>query len=260
MKRIAYSTAGLMILAMVAQPAFAATEKSAPKPKRQEMKAKAEAPAPTTISGKIVETMTSAGYTYACVEKGGKKTWVAVPEMKLTVGQQASFAPGQTMTNFTSKTLNRTFESIIFSEGPVSAKSTAQALPPGHADVSNMSGGSKAAAAATDKSAKVEKAAGANAYSVGEVFEKRKSLDKKTVSVRGKVVKVSSGIMGATWIHLQDGSGDAKKGTNDLVVTTHDESVKMGDVVTAKGVVAKDKDFGMGYKYDVLIENATLQQ
>ncbi|MCL5023708.1 MAG: hypothetical protein M1497_10150 [Nitrospirae bacterium] len=71
------------------------------------------------ISGKVVETMNSGGYTYALVEKEGKKTWVAVPKMTITKGQSVSFKPGVEMVNFRSKTLNRTFESIIFSAGAI---------------------------------------------------------------------------------------------------------------------------------------------
>jgi hypothetical protein len=69
------------------------------------------------ISGKVVETMNSGGYTYVCLESNGKKTWVAIPATKVTVGQEATCQPGMEMKNFTSKTLNRTFASIIFSGG-----------------------------------------------------------------------------------------------------------------------------------------------
>ena len=90
--------------------------------------AKQEAPAPApqsqaqpqvanALSGKVVETMNSGGYTYVCLEKGGQKTWIAMPQTKVTVGQEVACKPGMVMPNFTSKTLNRTFDSIVFSEG-----------------------------------------------------------------------------------------------------------------------------------------------
>jgi hypothetical protein len=79
------------------------------------------------------------------------------------------------------------------------------------------------------------------------------------VVVRGKVVKYNPGIMGKNWIHLRDGSGAAADGTNDVLVTTAHQA-KLGDVLTVKGVVRTDKDFGSGYSYKVLIEEATLQQ
>jgi hypothetical protein len=69
------------------------------------------------------------------------------------------------------------------------------------------------------------------------------------------VVKFSQQIMGKNWIHLQDGTGAA--GTNDLTVTT-DGTANTGDTVVVTGVVTTDKDFGYGYKYDVILENATV--
>ena len=69
------------------------------------------------LSGKVVETMDSAGYTYVSLDNGGKKIWVAIPQSKVKVGQTVTCQPGMEMKNFTSKTLNRTFDSIIFSGG-----------------------------------------------------------------------------------------------------------------------------------------------
>lgn len=73
----------------------------------------------TSLSGKVVETMNSGGYTYVHLEKDGKEVWVAVPKMKVTVGLQMSFRHGMVMNNFRSKTLDRTFETIVFSEGVI---------------------------------------------------------------------------------------------------------------------------------------------
>jgi len=73
----------------------------------------------STISGKVVETMNSGGYTYIDLEKDGKKTWVAVPTTQVTVGQELVLMNGMEMKDFPSKSLNRTFDSIIFSGGVV---------------------------------------------------------------------------------------------------------------------------------------------
>jgi hypothetical protein len=205
-------------------------------------------------SGTVVETMNASGYTYVCLEKAGKKTWVAVPETKVTVGSKMTFQPGQVMSNFPSKSLNRTFDSIVFSGGVAGPG----AMPTGHPNVSASSegaAGSKSQVGAKDKTIKVEKAKGPNAFTVAEVYAKRAELDKKTVSVKGKVVKVSQGIMGKNWVHLQDGTGDQKKGTHNLVATTQDMAA-VGDVVTATGTFAKDRDFGAGYLYQAIIEDA----
>lgn len=200
------------------------------------------------LSGKVIETMNSGGYTYALIEKDDRKTWVAVPQTKITKGQTVTFLPGNEMANFPSKTLNRTFDKIIFSPGIAEGGSS-------QGDITGTS--SKGAVAAPAEKIKVEKASGENAYTVDEIYKKAQDLDKKKVSVKGKVVKVSSGIMNMTWLHLQDGSGDPKTGSHDLVVTTT-ESSEVGNIVTATGLIAKDKDFGSNYKYKVIMEKATL--
>jgi starvation-inducible outer membrane lipoprotein len=73
------------------------------------------------VSGKVVETLDSGGYTYLCLESGGKKIWAAVPTMNASIGQELILQPGQEMFNFKSKSLNRTFDSVIFSAGPLPA-------------------------------------------------------------------------------------------------------------------------------------------
>jgi hypothetical protein len=73
----------------------------------------------SSLSGKVVETMDSGRYTYVCLEKNDKKIWLAVPKMKVVVGQNMSFRPGLEMVNFESKTLKRKFDKIIFSQGPI---------------------------------------------------------------------------------------------------------------------------------------------
>ena len=105
---------------------------------------------------------------------------------------------------------------------------------------------------------KVAKASGANARTVAEVVMKSAELKDKPVVVSGKVVKYNPAIMGKNWVHLRDGSGDAAKETNDILVTTAAQA-KVGDVVTVSGVVRTNKDFGSGYTYKVLIEDATLK-
>lgn len=103
----------------------------------------------------------------------------------------------------------------------------------------------------------VPKAVGQNAYTVAEIIDQAKTLKDKPVLVRAKVVKFSPEIMNKNWVHVRDGSGTVAAKNNDLVVTTKDQA-KVGTVVTVKGVVRTDKDFGHGYSYDVLIEDAKL--
>ncbi len=98
-------------------------------------------------------------------------------------------------------------------------------------------------------------AADAAVKTVAALYKEKATLAGKTVSVQGKVVKVNNGIMGHNWIHVQDGTGDAK--TNDLTVTS-DQMATVGDKVTVSGVVGINRDFGSGYSYPLLLEKATI--
>ena len=208
----------------------------------------------TILSGKVVETMNSSGYTYVCLEKDGQKTWAAILETKVSVGQDMVLQPGYEMFNFSSKTLNRTFDKIIFSTGVATLDGVA-GVKSGH----GKSKSSQEAEGAPAEKIQVAKASSPNAYTVADVYGKRGELDKKSVVIKGKVVKVSSGIMGKNWLHIQDGTGSAGENNNDLVVTTKEMAV-VGDVVTISGVVYKDKDFGSGYQYNVIVEDATISK
>lgn len=241
-----------LVAALLCTGVFASPKADSAAPGKQVPPAKAEAKADPVLSGTVVETMNAGGYTYVCLEKRGKKMWVAVPEMKVTVGQKIGFQPGMEMINFTSKTLNRTFERIIFSGGPLAKAGVEKAEPA-------KQGAGKTDSRPSGEKISVEKAAGPDAYTVSEIFTQKASLNNKSVVLRGKVVKVSSGIMDKNWMHLQDGTGDAEKGTHDLVVTSQD-SAAVGDVLTVKGTVYVNKDFGAGYKYEVIMEEASIQR
>jgi hypothetical protein len=106
-------------------------------------------------------------------------------------------------------------------------------------------------------SIKVEKASGPNAYTVEDIFAQRGTLKDKEIVIRGTVVKYNEGIMGKNWLHLRDGSGSAENHDNDITVTTVGHS-SVGDTVVAKGVLHVGKDFGGGYSYDAIIEDAQI--
>jgi hypothetical protein len=72
-------------------------------------------------------------------------------------------------------------------------------------------------------------------------------------------VKFNAQILGRNWLHIQDGSGDEGKGNHDITVTT-DGTAAVGDVVTARGLVILNKDYGAGYKYPIMIEQASISR
>ncbi len=209
------------------------------------------------ISGKVVETMNAAGYTYVLIDTGAKKSWVAAPQFAVKVGDTAAIADAMPMQNYQSKTLNRTFDVVYFTgnisvngapaapstTAPIPAPSTA-ALPPGHR--------TKSAKTAPDLTG-IKRAE--NGQTVEEVITGKTKFAGKSVAIRARVVKYNAQILGKNWLHIRDGSGGP--GTNDLTITTS-ATVKVGDLVLVTGKLGTDRDFGSGYKYPLIIEDATV--
>jgi hypothetical protein len=198
------------------------------------------------LEGTVAEVLDAGNYTYLRLKMKGKSMWVAIPQTDLKKGARVKVNAGMEMGNFESKRLKRTFKRVIFSSGLVGQKSKRAKAKHGKG-----SGSAKGNAEVI----KVKKAKGKNAYTVAEVHKNSDRLAGKNVIVRGKIVKVSENIMSRNWIHIQDGSGQSSDGTNDLLFTSK-EVPSVGKIVTLKGVVLKDQDFGSGYFYKVLIGKA----
>lgn len=111
------------------------------------------------------------------------------------------------------------------------------------------------AASIAPPAAPVEASKAPNGKRVADVFAERTSLAQKTIAVRGVVVKLMEGILGQTYLHLQDGSGSAEAGNNDLTVTTS-EPFTLGETVEVQGLLAIDRDVGAGYSYPALLTGA----
>lgn len=212
------------------------------------------AAAPNEIKGKVVEVINAAGYTYVSVDTGAKKVWAAATQFAVKNGDEVVLSEAMPMSNYHSKTLNRTFDVVYFSgqatvNGRASggAAAASASLPAGHPSTS------PAAAAAGPDLKGIAKAA--NGQTVAEIHTGKAKLAGKPIAVRGRVVKFNSMIMGKNWLHLRDGSG--AEGTNDLTVTTS-AKVKVGDLVVVTGRLSVDRDFGSGYKYGLIVEDATV--
>jgi hypothetical protein len=208
---------------------------------------------PATIKGKVLEVKDVESYTYLRLQTGKGEIWAAVGKAPVKVGSDVTIENVSMMANFESKALKRKFDQIAF--GSLAGSGAAAHAPAG--DMAAAHAGVGKAVDAGDVN--VAKATGPDARTVAEVVGRRADLKDKTVVVRGKVVKFTPGVMDKNWIHLRDGTGSAADGTNDVVVTTKDET-QIGAVVLVKGVVHTDKDLGSGYSYKVLIEEATLQK
>ena len=191
------------------------------------------------------EVIQTSNYTYVRVSEGGSENWIAITRVEVEKGNTYYYIPGMEMNDFKSKELNRTFPSILFvdkfSDKPIKAT----------VSVSDAAKGKQQAVA--KEGLKVEPAEGG--ITIAELYGNKEKYDGKTVKIRGEVVKYASEIMGKNWAHLQDGtrSGDSF----DLTFTTNDIT-KIGDVVIFEGTVALKKDFGAGYFYEVIVENAKM--
>ncbi len=249
----------LFSIAIFSLTLFAGCTEDTPAPKTEAAKPSAQtapaAPAvPTSApgkTGKVVETMDAAGYTYVNVDTGSEQLWAAAPQFAVKVGDEVVVPEGMPMPNYHSKSLDRTFEVVYFVPSVLvgGAAQLAADMPAGQPQ---MNGSSKTVVEKTDVDLSGIKPA-EGGQTVADVFAKKAELTGKPVKVRGKVVKFSPAIMGKNWIHVQDGTGAA--GSNDLTVTTS-ATANMGDTIVISGVLAIDKDFGYGYKYDVIVEDA----
>ena len=216
------------------------------------------------FSGKVLETMDAGGYTYVHVDNGTEKIWAAAPQFATKVGEKVTVPEGMPMKDYESKTLNRKFDVVFFvgAIGKGDQMPAQMAAPAGGspmAEQSQMPEGAhpKLDPAQAAKDAKVSFTGIKKAdKTVGDVFAGQAGLGGKEVTVRGKVVKFSAQIMGKNWVHVQDGTGQA--GSNDLTVTTADDA-KVGDTVLVTGKVTLKTEFGMGYKYDLIIEDGKVK-
>jgi hypothetical protein len=203
------------------------------------------------FSGIVSEFINTAGYTYVLVDTGGTaKVWAVAPEVVVKQGDTVTVSGLMPMPNYKSKTLNRTFDFVYFA-GSIIHKGT-QHINPLAVSLHGMNASVPVPLAKMDFSGIKKPLQG---KTVAEIFAEKDNLAGKKVTLAAKVVKINYNIMGKNWVHVQDGTGAA--GTNDLTVTT-DADAKAGQTVLISGLLSKDKDIGAGYKYSVIIENASV--
>ncbi|GJM33888.1 MAG: hypothetical protein DHS20C18_28890 [Saprospiraceae bacterium] len=195
----------------------------------------------------VEEALNTERYTYLNVSENGKEYWVAISKREVEIGETYYFKGGLLKKNFFSQEFNRVFETVYlvsnFWKQPTSSESAldeAFAKMQGSEAIPNLEVG------------KIEQAAGA--IKLSDLFSNKEKYNGQLVKVTGKCVKVNPKIMNRNWVHIQDGSGE----NLDLTVTTA-ESIPLGAVVTVEGTIALDKDFGAGYRYDIIMEGSVLK-
>ncbi len=189
------------------------------------------------------ETLNAEKYTYVLVEGSGEQYWIAVPRSDVQVGQTYFYKGGLLKKNFKSREFDREFETIYLVSG-LMQKSTQ----------SSGSAVDRALNAGNQTQPEVGHVhSSENSVSLKEIFENKSEYSGKVVEVTGECVKVNKQIMGRNWVHIQDGSAGDKP--YDLTVTTSAD-IPVGAVVTLRGTIVLDRDFGSGYRYDVIMEDA----
>lgn len=212
-----------------------------------------EAP-PTTSSASlheivVLETIQANSYTYVKADENGKEVWIAILKTDVEIGKTYYYGQAMEMKNFKSKDLDRTFETILFLEGiydnPQGQVASRVMAPNDEAH--------KKKGDAPRQEMNIQHKEGET--TIGELYESKESLQNKNVTVKGIVTKYNPDIMGKNWIHIQDGTGGTS--SFDLTITTNDQA-QVGSIVILEGIVTLNKDFGHGYKYDLILEDAVL--
>ncbi|MEJ2616894.1 MAG: GW dipeptide domain-containing protein [Ignavibacteriaceae bacterium] len=229
----------IIILVLLAIGFTACEKKEEPK---ENTSKQAAMPAENMHKVVVLDNMNASNYTYLKVKENDSEYWIAVPQMEVQKGETLYFGKSMEMKNFHSETLNKTFDSILFVDH-VSKTPDEMTSVPNHPKLNNVK-----------EEVSVKPVSGGK--TIAQIYADKSSLAGKKITVRGKVTKFNPNIIGRKWIHIQDGTGSANN--YDLMITSKD-IVKVGDVVVAEGTVAVNKDFGAGYSYPVMIEDANVK-
>ena len=100
----------LLALTAFSAPAIAATPSTEKATGKIQLAANEQLPR----KGKVLSSIDASIYTYIEVSENGKTLWLAAPTVAVKKGDMIRFSDGAVMSNFYSKSLNRTFESIVF--------------------------------------------------------------------------------------------------------------------------------------------------
>lgn len=187
----------------------------------------------------LKEVLPARNYIYLLVEENNEEFWIATVKREVTIGNSYLFSNGLVQTNFQSKEHNRVFETITLVSNLID-------FDPSKAKHSEP----MAQEAPNTPSINIEVK---NSIRIGDLVENSSKYTDKKIQVSGVIVKVNANIMNKNWVHLDDGSNDGY----DLIITTN-ETLENGSTVTMTGIVRINKDFGAGYKFDVILEEGSV--
>lgn len=200
----------------------------------------------------VQEVLQVESYTYLKVDENNTSKWLAVPRIEAKTGEVYYYQGGMLMKSFKSTELNKVFDEIYFL-GSITNADVID-IEKGMVDpVDNTTVTPAKKPTLSKLELNIEEIDGG--IQIGKLFENRLSYDGKKVKIKGEVTKFSSGIMGKNWIHFQDGT--EFEGAYDLMITTQDY-VAVGDVIVLEGIITLNKDFGAGYFYKIIMEDASI--
>lgn len=194
----------------------------------------------------VGEILNTERYTYAEVTENQEKFWIAVPKQDLVKGHTYYYRGGVKKTNFQSQEFNRVFEVVYLVSNIIDSKEH----PGGNI------GDSKQLENTPSNGNRTKSVAGS--IKLSELIQNKAKYAGKTVLISGQCVKANYQIMGKNWFHLQDGSEVSGK-KSDLTVTSAD-AIQMGEQAVFEGKIVLNKDFGAGYKYEIIMEDAVLKK
>ena len=196
----------------------------------------------------VMEVLNTTKYVYLKVRENGEQFWIATRKQDINIGGTYFYKGGLLKTNFESKEHNKVFEKIYLVTSLVQSNHGNNKSDPNlKIQKSNQNSEDDA------NRNKEIKNTQSGSIKIAELVENYKKYEGKTVQVSGKCVKINPNIMGTNWIHIKDGSKD----DYDLVITSN-TFVQEGSMITMKATVTLNKDFGSGYKYDLILENGTI--
>tara|TARA_R110001583_G_scaffold114876_2_gene265331 strand:+ start:7127 stop:7828 length:702 start_codon:yes stop_codon:yes gene_type:complete len=205
----------------------------------------------STVPNKIevLEVIQVNSYTYLRVNEVDQEKWIAVPSTKANVGDFFYYTGGMEMPDFESKELKRTFKSVTFLGSISKTQNMNDNSSFNHSELK------KEEKTNSNKRASISIGQTEGVISISKLLKEKKRFVGQKVKIKGKVTKFNTQIMSKNWIHLQDGTAHEAK--FDVTITTN-EVVKLEDIIILEGIVSINKDFGYGYFYDLLIENAVI--
>jgi len=200
------------------------------------------------ISHKVIveEVVQTKKYTYLNVlEEKLPAYWIAISKAEVEKGETCIYTGGLKMRGFRSAELDRVFDELLLVSN-ISRMGSSKPL---------MSNESMSDMQSDEKAAKHEKIIPVKgATSISDLLSNPSKYEGKVITVTGRCTKVNHQIMNRNWNHIQDDSKNPK----ELTITTQDV-LELGSVGIFAGKISLNKDFGAGYRYEIIMVEAKLK-